>query len=95
MVKSYLLRNDDVLWRDIAGEVVIVREDHDTVHMLNKTASLIWSLADGSKELQEIVDAVCDRFDITSHQALLDIEEFCTTLTQAGLLRIEGFPQES
>ena len=94
-VKEYPARNEEVIWRDIAGEVVIVGEDDNTIRMLNKTASLVWSLADGSRQLQEIVDAICDKFQVAPYQARADAEEFCLELVDAGLLSLSQLPQES
>ena len=94
-VKEYPARNKGVIWRDIAGEVVIVGEDDNTVRMLNKTASVIWSLADGSRHLQEIVDAICNKFEVPPQEAGADVEEFCSELVDAGLLSLSQFPQES
>lgn len=38
------IRDQDVVWRDIAGEVVIAQRDNSLIRVLNNTASLIWNL---------------------------------------------------
>ncbi len=49
------VRDKSVVWRDIAGEVVIAERDNRTIRVLNKTASLIWTLADGTRRAEDIV----------------------------------------
>jgi len=91
-VKGYLSREKRVVWRDIAGEVVIVEEDGTTVHMLNKTASLIWNLADGTRRPDDISRELCQRFEVTPGQAERETERFCRQLTEAGLAILSPTP---
>ena len=84
-IKGYIIRNEDVVWRDISGEVVIAERDNNTIHVLNKTASLIWTLADGTKQMKDLASAIYNRFDVTPEQALVETEEFCNQLLEASL----------
>ncbi len=86
VIAVYPTRDTRFVWRDIAGEVVIAERDNNTVHVLNKTGSLIWALADGTKPAEDIVAEVCSRFDVPPEQARADVEEFCQQLFDAGLL---------
>ena len=95
MGNGYVVRNNGVIWRDIAGEVVIVGENDHSIRMLNKTASLIWSLADGTRRLEEIADALCERFEVTPEEAQADAEEFCSELVEAGLVSLRQNSQET
>ena len=71
----YPVRDEGIVWRDIADEVVLVEKDYTTIHVLNKTASLIWTLADGTRHVDDIVSEICNRFDVTSEQARTHTEE--------------------
>jgi len=82
----YLRRCEDFVWRDIGGEVVILNEEGTQVCLLNKTASSIWTLCDGTKALDEIAAQLCDRFDVSSAEALADVQEFADELVGAGLV---------
>ncbi len=88
------IRDNGVVWRDIAGEVVIAERDNRTVRALNKTASLIWSLADGTRQVEAIVAEVSRRFDVAPEQVRVDVEEFCEELLQAGLISMKDTPQK-
>lgn len=88
-IRGYLIRNEMVVWRDISGEVVIAERYNSTIHVLNKTASLIWTLADGTKQMEDLAAAIYNRFNVTSEQARADTEEFCQQLLGAGLIRLK------
>ncbi len=82
------VRTNNVVWRDIAGEVVIAERDNRTIRILNKTASLIWTLADGTRKVETITTEVCNKFEVTPEQARTDVEEFCQQLLDAGLINM-------
>ena len=87
-VTGYLVRNNNVVWRDIAGQVVIAEGNSGTIHFLNRTASLIWTLADGTRETEGMATEICNRFEATPEQALADAQEFCQQLLKAGLVSV-------
>jgi hypothetical protein len=88
------IRDQDVVWRDIAGEVVIAQRDNSLIRVLNNTASLIWTLADGTIQTDGIVAEVCSRFEVAPEQARADINEFCQELLEAGLINMKDSSQE-
>ena len=85
MTEGCLKRRDDNVWRDLGDEVVILDEVGTQVCMLNKTAAMVWILADGTKTLDEIAESVCKRFDVGPEKALADVREFRDQLLGAGL----------
>lgn len=94
MATLHPIRDKRVVWRDIAGEVVIAHRDNRTVRVLNQAASLIWSLADGTMQIDAIVSEVCSRFDVAQEQARIDVDEFCQQLLEAGLISVKyGSPE--
>ena len=82
------LRAEDLVWRKIDGEIVILTEDGRKIHTLNSVGSAIWELADGSKNLSEIAETICERFDVTPEQAENDITEFCRELSEKNILQM-------
>ncbi len=89
------MRDQRVVWRDIAGEVVIAERDNRTIRVLNKTASLIWALADGTRQAEAIVAEVCNQFEVAPEQARADVEEFCRELLEAGLISMKEGSHEA
>ena len=72
---------------------MIVEEDGTTVRVLNKTASYIWKLADGTRRVEDIGSEISHRFDTQAEHALADTEEFCAELLDAGLISLLDAPQ--
>jgi hypothetical protein len=91
-INGYLVRDDRVVWRDIAGEVVIAERDNSKIRTLNKVASLIWSLSDGTRQMDDIITAICDKFEISWAQAQADSDEFCRLLLAEDLIKLQDAP---
>ncbi len=84
----HLVRDENVVWRDIADEVIIVEKDYTTIRVLNKTASFIWTLADGTRCVDDITSEICNKYDVTPEQARSHTEEFCNQLLETGLIKL-------
>jgi hypothetical protein len=84
---QYLVRDKNIAWRDVAGEVVIVPSTY-SVHVLNKTASFIWKLADGTRCLPDIVTEICNRFEVDSGEAYDNAQDFCKQLLEKGYIQL-------
>ncbi len=93
--KAHPIRDNRVVWRDIADEVVIAERDNSTIRVLNRTASLIWILADGTRQTEAIVAEICRKFEVASEQARADVEEFYQQLLEAGLITIKDMSPEA
>jgi len=76
----------DIIWRRVADEVVVLKDDGQSTHVLNKTAAHIWELCDGQHGIDEIVDSLCKRFDVAHAQAHADATELIEKLIQIGIL---------
>ncbi len=94
-VTVHPIRDKRFVWRDIAGEVVIAERNNRTIRVLNRTASLIWTLADGTRQTKDIVAEVCSKFEVAPEQARSDVEEFCQQLLEAGLISMKDGSKEA
>ena len=83
------MRDDNAIWRLIAGNVVIAEKDSGKIHYLNKTASVIWSLADGTRNTDDIITELHNKFEVTIEEARTDVEEFCRRLLKDKLISIK------
>ena len=77
---------EDIIWRRIGDEVVIIKDDGLGTHVLNKTAAHVWEMYDGKRGLDEIAAAVCERFDAGLEEASEDVRELTDTLIKKRLL---------
>jgi hypothetical protein len=67
---------DDLSWRVVDNEAIIVRPDDGASYVLNPVGTTVWELANGERTLVEIVRAVCTTYEVTPDRALRDIVEW-------------------
>lgn len=80
-------RAEDVsLWRVVDEKVVILSDDGDWIHELNEVASAIWLKLDHSATVKELINHVCEEFDVGSEIAQEDVIQFIETLCGKGLI---------
>jgi len=90
---SCYTKENDFVARDISGETIIVPirnkvGDLGSIYTLNEVGSTIWQLIDGKKNVNEIIEAVCNAYEVTSEVAEKDSLEFLNTLKEAGLIHL-------
>ena len=88
-LESYPVRSEDLVWRVIEDEIVILTSDGREIHTLNKVGGAIWELADGTISLNDITSKICDRFDVSFEAAREDVIEFAKELSDKNLLEIK------
>jgi hypothetical protein len=86
--ECYPRRNEKLVWRDVAGEVVIADRNNGTIRTLNKTASVLWTLADGSKNINDLAASICERYEVSEKESVKDSIEFCQQLVGVGILTV-------
>jgi len=80
------MRNPQLAWREIDGEIVIISPEDSQVHELNETAALVWKHADGAQTVEEIAAEIAAEFDVTSESAQRDVAELIAQLAERQLL---------
>ncbi len=86
------IRNRDVVSRQIEGELVIVPirrgvGDLNSLYTLNPVGSTLWDFMTEEHTLPEMVHRVCDEFEVTSTQAMADIQEFLGSMLEEKLIQ--------
>jgi hypothetical protein len=80
------LRVEDVVWREVGDELVILELSTSTYLTLNGTAKHLWEgLADGVT-IDALVQMLTQRYPITTEQARSDTESFLSALAERELL---------
>jgi len=95
-LKRYV-RNRDVVSRQIEGELVIVPirrgvGDLNSLYTLNPVGSVLWDFLTEGHTLPEMVQRVCDEFEVTGNQAMADIQEFLGSLLEENLIQSLAWP---
>jgi hypothetical protein len=84
-------RRGDLVTRRIAGETLIVPVssgvgDMESIFTLNDVGSLLWERIEARATVAEMVEAVCEEFDVSHAEAEKDVLEFLRSLEEAGLI---------
>jgi capsid portal protein len=85
-------RNQSVVSRKIEGELVIVPirsgvGDLNSLYTLNPVGSVLWEFMNDEHTVTEMVQRVCDEFEVTAAQAQTDIETFLDSLLGEQLVQ--------
>ena len=82
-----LNRAEDVIWRRIEDEIVVITSDGLSLHVLNRTAAQIWEMCDGAHSPEDITAGLCERFDATPEEVTEDVQDTLDKLEGLGLVR--------
>jgi hypothetical protein len=90
-MRSGLRRVQEVLRREIAGEVFLVPirgklADLQRLYVLDPVGDCIWEHLDGTSSREEMVSVIVDRFCVEPEEAAADLDGFIEELWEAGLL---------
>ena len=74
--------------RRLEQEAVVVLPDKGEVKVLNEVGAQIWTLADGSRTVRDIIAVVCAEFEVPPVVAVADTLNFLAELQHKGLITI-------
>lgn len=76
---------DDVRFRIIGDEALIVCQDSGEILAVNTTGRIILQAIDGHKSTREIIDALGSVYDLPVEQLERDFFEFLSDMRDAGV----------
>jgi hypothetical protein len=82
------LSTDEVVWRDVGDELVVLELSTSTYLTLNGTAKQIWEGLAGGATRGALVESLVDRYQISADQARADVDSFVAELSSRGLLAL-------
>lgn len=91
-LESICIPSEDVVSREIAGEILIVPlvagmgDVEDELFSLNETGKIIWERLDGEKSLGELVKELSAEFEVSATEIEEDVIGFVTELLKRGML---------
>ena len=80
---------EDVVFRDLDGEGVLLNLASGTYFGLNPTATRVWHLIQDGKPTPQIVTSIVDEFEVTHAIAESDVVALLDELVAKGLLATE------
>jgi len=87
-MNKYVKRRDNVAFRIIDGEAVIMTLENNTLHTLNEVGSRIWELSDGKMTLDEIIDSIHSEYNVDYEEGKADCIVFVKELEEKGMIEL-------
>ena|SRR3990167_6506259 len=85
-LSTRLKKSENVPWRIIEGEAILVNVDKSEVIHLNQTAAEVWNHLDNKNAILDIITHIQEKFEIDEEIAKKDILEFISQLVEKGLV---------
>lgn len=79
--------NKNIGYRIIDGEMFIVTPFNKTLHNLNETGTFIFQQIEKKKSQDEIIDRICEEFEVEREIAKKDVEDFIEKLKKKQILK--------
>ena len=73
MIEKYISQNPEVAFRVIEDEAVILTPEDGMLHNLNVLATRVFELSDGSQKVSDIIQIICEEFEVNETVARRDI----------------------
>ncbi|MFH2057846.1 MAG: PqqD family protein [Pseudomonadota bacterium] len=77
---------DEVTWRDIKGELVVLELASGEYYSFNEIGRLSWISLTQGKSVKVIIDEIVNEYDVTHDQAKEDLDGFITGLLENNLI---------
>jgi len=71
---------------ELDGEAVVLDEEANRLHLLNRTATLIWNCLDGDVDVRGLADEISETLDLPADQVLGETLTVVRDLGAQGLL---------
>jgi hypothetical protein len=82
------VQNQDVAWRVVDEECIIIHPETSQATVLNTVGARIWELADGKLTAGQIVDALEAEYDVQRDVVERDAREFLNDLAGRKILEL-------
>lgn len=88
--------NNDVRFRVMDDEAVLVRQGAGEAFVLNQTGAVLLPLLEAGAEHEVLVEALVTEFDVSDKQAERDVQSFVSQLREHSIItKIDGEEAES
>jgi len=80
------LRTDDLEWREIDSDIVVLDARDASYLTLNRSGALLWRMLAAGATRDQLVGALLAAFDLDEATAAADTDVFLATVSAYGLL---------
>ena len=78
---------EEILCRELAGEMVLLDVPSATYFSLNETGTRVWHLMETRATVEEVCQALAKEDDITPEHMMRELIPFVEQLLETGLIR--------
>jgi hypothetical protein len=83
---KFQLKVEDVVWREVEDELIVLELPTSTYVTLNGTAKQLWEALVSGATIDALVELLVQCYGITSEEARADAESFLSALSARSLL---------
>jgi hypothetical protein len=87
---QYQLRKDDLVWRGVAGETIILDLRTSLYLSLNTAAAYLWQALEKGASERQLVESLSTEFGIGGDRAGQDVKAFLARCQERDLLEPAG-----
>ena len=80
--------SEDFCVREVGDETVFLTPSGSEVLSLNGVGSFVWQQVDGAHSLRDILDIICEEYEVETEQAEADLHQFMSELAEHKLLTV-------
>lgn len=79
-------RNEDLPYQEIDGELVVVNAREWSHHLVEGAGLLVWEKLEQPHTAAELIEAICEEYDVEPSQAEADLQPFLSLMLERGLI---------
>ena len=83
-----LRRNEDIAWRAVEDEGLLVDPRKGQVYPLDPVALRLWQMSEGKLTFSEIVSTLLQEYDVSEQDLRRDLSSYVEELKSADLLSV-------
>jgi len=87
-VKSTIRINDDVLFNDLQGEIVILSPKNGVYFGLDPVGTRAWQLIQHHGRLGAVKDAMLKEYEVSAERLWEDLQDLITRMVDNGLVEV-------
>lgn len=87
MSETLRLRSDDLTWRTVEGEIVVLDQRSSTYVAVNPTGAVLWPMLVEGASREELTAELVARFGVDQQRAGSDVDSFVGRLADRDLLQ--------
>lgn len=89
-METRVARVEKLAYQVIDGRAVVVLPKERAIHWFDEIGTDLWNYLKTPRTLKEIVDYLCEQYDVTPETAQKDMAEFVEELRAKKLVTVDG-----